>query len=251
MTALLSVRGLSKRFGGVVATDCLDFDLAPGELHAIIGPNGAGKTTLINLFSGEFKPDAGSIRYDGAEIGHLTQNRRAAIGLVRSYQITSVFPEFTALQNVMFAVQARSGNNLSLLRDVDHDASLTMPARDALAQVGLAELQHVSAASLAHGGRRQLEIAMVLALRPKVMLLDEPLAGMSGHEADVMVQLLRCLKGRFGIVLVEHDIEAVFALADKITVVVAGRPVATGTPAEIHGDAEVRRVYLGDEDDQL
>jgi branched-chain amino acid transport system ATP-binding protein len=243
------VRGLVKRFRGVVAVAGADFDLRPGELHALIGPNGAGKTTLINLLAGELRADAGTIVLDGADISGMPAHRRALMGLVRSYQVTSLFPDFSALQNVMLAVQARSGHSFSFLRDARLEARLIEPARSALVRVGLGDKLHENAAALAHGDRRQLELAMVLAMQSKVMLLDEPLAGMSGHEADAMVAFLRKLKGSCGIVLVEHDMDAVFALADRITVLVSGRPVASGTPDEVRASEEVRKAYFGDAED--
>lgn len=251
MTALLAVSGLVKRFGGIVVADAIDFDLQPGELHALIGPNGAGKTTFINLLSGELNPTEGHIAFDGQDITRMPASQRALMGLVRSYQITSVFPEFTALQNVMLAVQGQSQHSYEFLRDVRHDARLAMPASALLDELGLGQRQHVKVADMAHGERRQLELAMVLALQPKVMLLDEPLAGMSGAEADEMVAFLARLKGRYGIVLVEHDMDAVFALADRVTVLVYGKPIATGEPADIQHNADVRSVYLGDEEDFL
>jgi len=248
---LLQVRGLAKRFGGLRVTDGFDLDVAAGEVHAIIGPNGAGKTTLINQLSGELRPDAGSVVLDGQEIVHLPVRRRVALGLARSYQVTSVFPDFTALQNVMLAVQSASGHSYGVLRPVLADRTLVEPAQALLAQVGLGGQGGARVASLAHGARRQLELAMTLALKPRLMLLDEPMAGMSQKESAEMVELLRQLRGRHAIVLVEHDMDAVFALADRITVLVYGRPIATGTPEAIRNDPEVRRAYLGDEEEVL
>jgi branched-chain amino acid transport system ATP-binding protein len=248
---LLSVTGLTKRFGGLVATDNLDFDLRPGEIHAIIGPNGAGKTTLINQLSGEIVPDAGSIVFDGVDITALPPFRRALAGLARSFQITSVFAEFTALENVMLAVQAVTGHSFSFWRPAQDHAELTTPAREALAQAGLAGCEAMPVSEMAHGVRRQLEIAIALAMRPKLLLLDEPMAGMSHQESAGVVALLRKLKGQYGIVLVEHDMDAVFALADRITVVVDGRPIACGRPDEIRANPEVRSAYLGDQEHAL
>jgi len=244
--AALGVKGLVKRFRGLTATDHADLDFAAGELHALIGPNGAGKTTLINLLSGELQPDAGSITYDGRDITRRSVDQRARSGLVRSYQITSVFPEFTLLQNVMLAVQSLAGHSFSFMRDTRSDPRLIEPALAALELVGLGAQAALPVDTLAHGARRQLELAMVLALRPRVMLLDEPLAGMSGAEADEMVALLTRLKRRYTIVLVEHDMQAVFSLADRLTVLVAGRPIASGTPEAIRNDPRVRDAYLGD-----
>ncbi|WP_077036402.1 ABC transporter ATP-binding protein [Pelomonas sp. KK5] len=244
--AALRVQGLVKRFGGLTATDGLDLEVRPGELHALIGPNGAGKTTLINQLSGELRHDAGSIRLEGIEVGHEPVQRRSRLGIARSYQITSVFQEFTALQNVMLAVQGASGRSFSFWQPVGRDASLVEPARALLQMVGLDGQGGVPVSAMAHGARRQLELAMTLALKPKVMLLDEPMAGMSHQESEAMVQLLRRLKGRYAIVLVEHDMDAVFALADRITVMVYGRPIACGTAEQIKNDPEVRQAYLGD-----
>ncbi len=246
MTAL-RVQGLVKRFGGLTANDRLDLEVKAGEIHAVIGPNGAGKTTLINQLSGEFLPDEGSIQLYGVEVAHEPVQVRARRGIARSYQITSVFHEFTALQNVMLAVQGASGHSFSFWRPVLKDASLVQPAHALLEQVGLAAQAGTRVAALAHGARRQLELAMTLALKPKVMLLDEPMAGMSHHESAHMVQLLRQLKGHCAIVLVEHDMDAVFALADRITVMVYGRPIACGTAEQIRSDPEVRLAYLGDQ----
>jgi branched-chain amino acid transport system ATP-binding protein len=245
----LTVQGLVKRFGGLTATDHLDLEVREGEIHAVIGPNGAGKTTLINQLSGELLPDAGTIRLNGVDVAREPVHRRASMGIARSYQITSVFLEFTALQNVMLAVQGASGKSLSFWRPVMKDASLIEPARELLRQVGLAEFTETPVSALAHGARRQLEIAMTLALRPRVMLLDEPMAGMSHHESEGMVALLRRLKGSYSVVLVEHDMDAVFALADRITVVDYGRPIACGTPEEIRNNPEVRLAYLGDQEE--
>ena len=244
----LKVQGLVKRFGGLTATDHFQLDVRPGEIHALIGPNGAGKTTLINQLSGELRPDAGSISLDGAEIVHRPVQWRALNGIARSYQITSVVPEFTVLQNVMLGVQGASGGSFSFWKPVSRDDSLVRPAQALLQQVGLADVAHRRVSALAHGARRQLELAITMALKPRVMLLDEPMAGMSHQESQEMVALLRTLKGRYAIVLVEHDMDAVFALADRITVVVYGKPVVCGTPEEIRNHPEVRAAYLGDEE---
>jgi branched-chain amino acid transport system ATP-binding protein len=249
--SLLTVTGLVKRFGGLLATDNLDLDVKAGEIHAVIGPNGAGKTTLINQLSGELTPNAGRIVFDGADITALPPHRRALAGLARSFQITSVFSEFTALENVMLAVQAASGHSFSFWKPAIDDSSLTGPARDALAHAGLAGQENTPVAAMAHGVRRQLEIAIALAMRPKLLLLDEPMAGMSHQESTGVVELLLRLKGSYGIVLVEHDMDAVFALADRITVVVYGKPIACGQPNEIRANHEVRLAYLGDQEDAL
>jgi len=242
----LVVRQLVKRFGGLTATDHLDLEVREGEIHAVIGPNGAGKTTLIHQLSGELYPDEGTIQFNGREVSHEPVHRRARLGIARSYQITSVFLEFTALQNVMLAVQGESGDSLSFWQPVRKDPRLVDPAQELLRRVGLGAQANMLVSALAHGARRQLEIAMTLALRPKVMLLDEPMAGMSHHESQAMVTLLRQLKGSYSVVLVEHDMDAVFALADRITVVVYGKPIACGTAEEIRNNHEVRLAYLGD-----
>jgi branched-chain amino acid transport system ATP-binding protein len=247
MSPVLQVSRLVKRFRGLTATDDLSLDVADGELHALIGPNGAGKTTLINLLSGELQADAGSIVFDGRDLTRTPVHERALAGLVRSFQITSVFPELSALHNVMLAVQAVSGHSFHFLRDVRTDDRLRGPAHEALRVVGLTDCADRLVASLAHGARRQLELAMVLALKPRLMLLDEPLAGMSGAEAEAMVALLGRLKRSCTIVLVEHDMDAVFSLADRLTVLAAGRPIATGSPADIRNDPIVRDAYLGEE----
>jgi branched-chain amino acid transport system ATP-binding protein len=243
-----AVNGLVKRFGGLVATDHLDLAVRAGEIHAVIGPNGAGKTTLINQLSGELLPDAGQIMLDGIDVARESVVRRARMGIARSYQITSVLMEFTALQNVMLAVQGASGASMSFWQPVMKDERLTKPAMQLLQQVGLSASASSPVSMLAHGARRQLEIAMALALNPKVLLLDEPMAGMSQRESEGVVALLRALRGAYTIVLVEHDMDAVFALADRITVVVYGKAIACGTADEIRVNAAVRLAYLGDEE---
>ncbi len=245
---LLEVTGLVKRFGGLTATDGVDLTVEAGEVHAVIGPNGAGKTTLINQLSGEIVPDAGSIRFDGRDITHEPVFRRALGGVGRSYQITSVFPEFSALVNVVLAAQAHSGHSFSFWRPVAADSALIARAREALSQVHLEGRADTPVAALAHGERRQLEMAMTLATQPKLLLLDEPMAGMSMAESERLVQLLASLKGRYGILLVEHDMDAVFKLADRITVLVYGRVIACGSPQAISANPEVRAAYLGEQD---
>ena len=246
--SLLEVSGLVKRFGGLTATDGVDLTVLPGEVHAVIGPNGAGKTTLINQLAGEIAPDAGAIRFDGREIAHEPVYRRALLGLGRSYQITSVFAEFTVLTNVMLAVQAHAGHSFRFFRPLAAERDLVERAREALGEVGLASKADVVVATLAHGERRQLEVAMTLASRPKLLLLDEPMAGMSLAESERMVELMSTLKRRYGILLVEHDTDAVWKLADRISVLVYGRVIACGDPASIRENAEVRAAYLGDQE---
>jgi branched-chain amino acid transport system ATP-binding protein len=244
-STLLETNGLTKRFGGLVATDQVSLAVRAGELHAVIGPNGAGKTTLVAELAGELQPDGGIVRFEGRDITRLRAARRAHLGLARSFQITSIFREFTALDNVALAVQARAGHSFRFWRAARRDARLTTPAREFLEEVGLGARAHVLAANLSHGEKRALEIAMALAARPRLLLLDEPMAGMGPEDSARMVEYLKRLKGRVTILLIEHDMDAVFALADRITVLVYGRVVATGTPAEIRADASVRQAYLG------
>jgi len=243
---ILRTRSLTKRFGGLVATDALDFDVHAGEVHAVIGPNGAGKTTLLNQLIGELAPDAGAIEFDGADVTRLPSWRRALRGLSRSYQITSIFPEFSALENVALAAQAHDGHSFGAWRPAITEGRLTEQARVSLAEVGLQSKEDQPAALLAHGQRRQLEIAMALVSKPKLLLLDEPMAGMGRQESESMVRLLSKLKGQYTMLLVEHDMDAVFALADRITVLVYGRVIASGLPGEIRSSAEVRKAYLGE-----
>jgi branched-chain amino acid transport system ATP-binding protein len=249
--ALLQIEGLSKRFGGVLASDEITLAIPPGELHAVIGPNGAGKTTLVAQLAGEIRSDMGRIRFDGRDITSLPVYRRSALGLARSFQITSLFLDFTALDNVALAVQAHSGHSFRFWRNAGKDVTLREPARTALARVGLAERADVLVSRLSHGEHRQLEIAMALATRPRMLLLDEPMAGMGPDESARMVRLLRELKQDLTILLIEHDMEAVFALADRITVLVYGRVIASGPPEAIRADAEVRKAYLGAPDEPV
>jgi branched-chain amino acid transport system ATP-binding protein len=244
---MLETRELYKHFGGLVATDRVSLSIREGELHAVIGPNGAGKTTLIAQLAGELRPDSGVILFDGRDVTRFPVQRRAASGLARSFQITSVFPSFSALANVALAVQAHAGHSFRFWRAASGDKALTGPARDALELVGLGPRADVPAELLSHGEQRQLEIAMALATGPRMLLLDEPMAGMGPAEGALMVDLLRKLKRRYTILLIEHDMDAVFALADWITVLVHGAVIATGTPDEIRSDPEVRRAYLGEE----
>jgi branched-chain amino acid transport system ATP-binding protein len=243
---LLEIEALTKRFGGVVASDGISLTLAPGELHAIIGPNGAGKTTLIGQLTGETAPDSGRIRFEGRDITALPVYRRSQLGLARSFQITSLFPEFTTLDNVALAVQAHSGHSFRFWHDARHEPALREPARAALARVGLTERADMPVAGLSHGECRQLEIAMALATAPRLLLLDEPMAGMGPEESTRLVETLRRLKSSITILLIEHDMDAVFALADRICVLVYGRIIASGEPAAIRADAAVRQAYLGE-----
>jgi branched-chain amino acid transport system ATP-binding protein len=246
-TPALETVHLRKRFGGVTATDDVSLSVAPGELHALIGPNGAGKSTLIGQLAGELAPDAGDIRLFGQSVLGLPVHARARLGLGRTYQITQLAREFTALDNVLLAVNARRGGNARFWAHARDDEEGVARARAALGQVGLSDRADAQVAVLAHGEQRQLEIAMALATEPRLLLLDEPLAGMSQGEAQAMVALLRGLKGRYPMLLVEHDMDAVFTLADRVSVLVYGRIIATGTVAEIRANADVRAAYLGEE----
>jgi branched-chain amino acid transport system ATP-binding protein len=248
--ALLHIDGLTKRFGGVVASDAITLAIQPGELHAIIGPNGAGKSTLIGQLTGEIAPDSGRIHFAGRDITALPVHQRSALGLARSFQITSLFLDFTALDNVALAVQAHAGHSFQFWRNARTDPALREPARAALAQVGLAHRAEELCANLSHGEHRQLEIAIALATRPSMLLLDEPMAGMGPDESVRMVRTLMELKKTLTILLIEHDMEAVFALANRITVLVYGRVIASDTPAAIRANAEVRKAYLGAPDEQ-
>jgi branched-chain amino acid transport system ATP-binding protein len=246
--ALLEIRGLTKTFGGLVATSRVDLDVLEGETHAVIGPNGAGKTTLIGQLAGDLGPEAGHIRFAGEDVTTLAAPARSRRGLARSFQITSIFRDFSALDNVALAVQAHAGHSFHFWRPARSEHALREPARDILHSVGLDARADVPAAALAHGEQRQLEIAMALATRPRLLLLDEPVAGMGLDESQRMVRLLETLKGRLTILLVEHDMDAVFALADRISVMVYGRLIATGSPQQIRSSAEVRAAYLGEEE---
>ncbi|MGH8695331.1 MAG: ABC transporter ATP-binding protein [Burkholderiales bacterium] len=245
--ALLAVTGLSKSFGALRATDMVDLDVREGETHAIIGPNGAGKTTLIGQLAGSLRPDGGRIRFAGEDITGLAAPARSRKGLARSFQITSIYREFTALDNVALAVQAHAGHSFRFWRPARAEHRLREPARAILGEVGLGARADVLAASLAHGEQRQLEIAMVLAMRPRLLLLDEPVAGMGIDESQRMIRFLATLKGRQTIILVEHDMDAVFTLADRISVLVYGRIIASGAPREIRANPEVRSAYLGED----
>ena len=245
--AVLRIQNLTKNFGGLRVTDDVTLDVRPGELHAVIGPNGAGKTTLINQISGLLAPDAGRIAFAGEDITALPVHARAARGLARSFQITSILPRFSVLENVALAVQARHGSSFRFFGRAADETELNSSALAALAQVGLAERADAAAADLSHGEKRALELAIALAMEPKLLLLDEPMAGTGRDETDRLVTVLRSLKGRFPMVLVEHDMTAVFALADRISVMIYGRILASGTPDEVRADPQVITAYLGDE----
>lgn len=245
---LLRAEGITKHYGGILACDGVNIELRMGETHAVIGPNGAGKTTLLAQLAGEIVPDAGHIHLSGRDVTHLRAPERAALGLGRSFQITSVFREFTALQNVALAVQAHSGHSFRFWRAARTDPELIEPARAMLERHGLGARAAVPAALLSHGEQRQLELAMALAAKPRVLLLDEPMAGMGRADSEQMTRLLTTLKCEAAMLLVEHDMDAVFALADRITVMTYGRVIATGTPEEIRGNQAVRDAYLGNDE---
>lgn len=246
--SLLEVRNLRKSYGALKVTDDLDLSVEEGELHAIIGPNGAGKSTLIAQLSGQATSDGGSVRFDGTEMMGRSMHRRVRAGMSRSFQITSILPGFSALENVASAVQARSGSSFRFFSPVAEERDLNDQALAALDRVGIADRAFFNAGSLSHGEKRQLELAIALATRPRLLLLDEPLAGTSGAEADRLIQVMRGLKGAVTLVLIEHDMDAVFALADRISVLVYGRIIATGTPDRIRDDPQVRAAYLGEEE---
>jgi|APEBP8051073403_1049400.scaffolds.fasta_scaffold00220_50 branched-chain amino acid transport system ATP-binding protein len=248
MTPLLAVENLVKRFRGIRASDGINFDLRHGEIHAVIGPNGAGKTTFINQLAGELAPDSGRILLDGRDITKEPVHRRAALGLGRSYQISAVFDELSVLDNVMLAAQAHQGHSFRFFNDAAKDEDVAAPSREAVRIVGLEDSMHRPVADLAHGAKRQLELAMVIATKPRFMLLDEPMAGTGPTESREIVALLRRLRGTAAIVLIEHDLEAVFALADRISVMVYGKVIATGSCDEIRSDPAVREAYIGDEE---
>jgi branched-chain amino acid transport system ATP-binding protein len=244
--ALLRVDGLVKRFGGVIATDHASLSIEAGEVHALIGPNGAGKTTLIHQMSGGLRPDFGAIHFGGVDITHLSMHRRVHLGLARSYQITNIFAAFTTLENVALAVQARTGTSFSFLRPIVGETGLFDEAREILQTVRLSDRASEYARNLSHGEQRQLEVAMALATRPRLLLLDEPMAGMGHNELQKMVDLLTGLKGQVTILLVEHDMDVVFRLADRISVLVYGRVIVTDAPDRIRRNPDVRKAYLGE-----
>jgi branched-chain amino acid transport system ATP-binding protein len=244
---LLRIENLVRRFGGIVATDNLSLDIARGELHAIIGPNGAGKTTLISQLIGQLRPTAGTIRFAGQDVTHLPAWKRSRLGLARSFQITSLLPNFTAADNVALAAQARDGHSFRFFGNARQEKQLRAAAHAALDRVGLLGRADVVVSRLSHGEQRELELAVALATKPQLLLLDEPMAGLGVTESARMVKLLAELRQEVTIVLVEHDMNAVFALADRITVLVYGRVIASDVPAAIRTNEEVKRAYLGDQ----
>ncbi|MDP3078813.1 ABC transporter ATP-binding protein [Bradyrhizobium sp.] len=244
---LLRVDDLVCRFGGVTATDHVSLDVHSGELHAIIGPNGAGKTTLISQLTGQLMPHSGTVSFAGQDITRLPAHRRSRLGLARSFQITSLLPDFTAADNVAMAAQAHDGHSFRFWGDARKERRLRDAAMSALSRVGLAHRADTVVSELSHGEQRELELAVALATRPQLLLLDEPMAGLGATESAQMVKLLQELRREVTIVLVEHDMNAVFALADRITVLVYGRVIACDAPAAIRQHDEVKRAYLGDQ----
>lgn len=244
---LLQIDGLVKRFGGVTATNHLSLDLKPGELHALIGPNGAGKTTLIAQIMGELRPDSGTIHLDGHPLGSLSTAARTRRGLARTFQIVQLLPSSTALENVAQTVRVRKSHGFRFWRDARDDAQSRNDAMTFLTQVALDHRSDTIVANLAHGEQKQLELAIALATRPRVLLLDEPLAGLGMAENERMIGILRALKGNIAMLLIEHDMDAVYALADRISVLVNGGLIASGSAAEIRANADVQNAYLGDE----
>lgn len=245
---ILEIVALTKRFGGLVATNNLSLSVLKGETHALIGPNGAGKTTLISQLQGDMRPDAGTIRFEGVDITAEPPFRRARRGIARSFQITSVFLKFSVLANVVMAVQAQSGHSFRFWGAALNDRALFDAAMSAIETMGLASRSYVLAEDLSHGERRQLELAMVLAMRPTMLLLDEPMAGMGSQDGARVASILKALKNEYTIVLIEHDMDVVFSLADRVSVLVAGQTIATGTPVEIRSNEAVRASYLGHKD---
>jgi branched-chain amino acid transport system ATP-binding protein len=244
---VLSLKNLSKNFGGVVATDRVTLEVTHGEVHALIGPNGAGKTTLIGQISGAIAADAGEVFFLGKNVTRLRQHDRVRAGLARSYQITSIFKRFTVLDNLALAVQARSGSSFSFWRPLSAESALFDEARAVAAEVGLDSRENQKAGNLSHGEQRALEVGLALATQPKLVLLDEPMAGMGPEESQRMIALIQRIRARVTVLLVEHDMDAVFRLADRISVLVNGRMIASDTPQNIKQHEEVRKAYLGDE----
>jgi branched-chain amino acid transport system ATP-binding protein len=246
MQPMLSVRGLVKRFGGLLATDHVDLTVMPGEIHALIGPNGAGKTTLISQLMGELKPNEGTIELAGKPVDDLSTAKRVSLGLARTFQITCLLPDYTVLDNVTIAVQVREGHSFRFWGNVRGEAALREEARKYLHTVGMERRADELVANLSHGEQKQLELAVALATEPKLLLLDEPMAGLGHAESQQMIGILRNLKKQVSMLLVEHDMDAVFALADRISVLVYGRVIASGSVDQIRDNPEVRTAYLGE-----
>ncbi|MFC3615403.1 ABC transporter ATP-binding protein [Lutimaribacter marinistellae] len=247
MSVLLDISGLNKSFGGIKATDNLSLSVEQGELHAVIGPNGAGKTTLISQLTGMQFPDSGTVRFKGQDITGMAAHKRPHLGIARSFQITSLIMQMSVLDNVALALQARDGHSFRFLRPARSAHSLRERGRALLDRVGLLEKADAPTAALSHGEHRRMEIAIALASEADLMLLDEPMAGLGAQESTEMIELLRALKGKHTILLIEHDMDAVFALADRISVLVYGHIIATGTPSEIRENDAVQHAYLGEE----
>ncbi len=243
--ALLEIRDLTKRFGGLTATDRASLTVLRSEIHALIGPNGGGKTTLIHQISGALRPDAGTIRFAGIDVTRMPMHRRVRAGLARSYQVTNIFARCTVLENVALAVQARSGSSLEFWKPLAADDAIFGEALALIEAIGLSAKADAPGAQLAHGEQRRLEVALALATRPALLLLDEPMAGLGPEESEGMVELLQRLKQSTTLLLVEHDMDAVFRLADRISTLVFGKVIATGTPEEVRAHPEVRKAYLG------
>ncbi|MBB6466482.1 branched-chain amino acid transport system ATP-binding protein [Aminobacter lissarensis] len=249
MTPVLNVKGMVKRFGGLLATDHVDITVNPGEIHALIGPNGAGKTTLISQLMGELRQNEGTIELDGVPITSLPTAKRVSMGLARTFQITCLLPDYTVLDNVAIAIQVRQGHSFRFWGNVRHAQELRQSARGFLDAVGLGDRAGELVANLSHGEQKQLELAVALATKPRLLLLDEPMAGLGHVESQQMIEMLGGLRNQVSMLLVEHDMEAVFALADRISVLVYGRIIATGTVDEIRDNPEVRTAYLGEGDE--
>lgn len=244
----LQARGLVRRFGALLATDQVDLTLAPGEIHALIGPNGAGKSTLIHLLSGTLPADAGTLQLGRKDVSRLSAHERVAHGLSRSYQITNIFRSLSVLDNLLLAVQAHAGSSFRFWRPRQVESALYEQAHELARQCAIEPgLLDLAAGTLPHGEQRKLEFALALAARPSVLLLDEPMAGMGPDETLRLTELIESLRGRAAMLLVEHDMQAVFRLADRISVLVYGRVIATGTPQEIRANPDVRQAYLGDD----
>ncbi|MFL2933385.1 MAG: ABC transporter ATP-binding protein [Thalassobaculaceae bacterium] len=248
MTPILKIHGLTKQFGGITATNNIDLDITDGEIHAVIGPNGAGKTTLISQLSGDLQADEGAIVFQDNLINNMSSNKRSLLGIARTFQITSLMLDMSTLENVMLAVQAHSGHSYCFWQDARQDDQLVEPALKVLKQVGLLGRKNIMTRELSHGEHRQLEIAMALATQPKLLLLDEPMAGMGAEETQKLIAILKKLKTGKTMILIEHDMNAVFSLADRITVMVYGKIIATGSPKEIRANQKVKAAYLGDEE---
>lgn len=249
MSVILKTEHLLKRFGGLVATNDCNLEIIAGEVHALIGPNGAGKTTLLAQLSGELAPDKGRILFKGIDVTQQPIHRRVAAGIVRSYQITTLFRALTVRENLELAVQARTGHSFDLFGTVEREPALEQGATEAAQKVGLLDVFNSVVGTLSHGKQRALELGVALACKPHLMLLDEPMAGTDPEESRRMGQLIHSLRGEHTIILVEHDMDAVFRLADRVSVLVAGRVLATGSPDAIRSNPEVIKAYLGHEEE--